>query len=361
MIDDSAIPQASALKGSPVVAVDVMGGDYGPPVTVPGALNAAREGGFSVLLVGDDSVVRAELARHDTAGAQYDIVHAPEVALMGEKPSDILRRKKDASIQVACRLVKDGIAHGVVSPGHSGASVACGMFIMGRIDGVERPALMSVLPSEKRPTVVLDVGANVDSKPHHLFQFGLMADAYAKTTLERANPTIGLLSIGEEEGKGNILVKETYEIFKMAQNVNFVGNVEGRDMFIGDVDIVVCDGFVGNVALKLAEGLAGSLARLLRRELLHSTLAAKIGAFLAKGALKRLAKFVDYAEYGGAPLLGLRGTLIVCHGSSNSKAISNATKMAAACVEKKMKERLIANISLNEELTRFGKATKSFS
>ena len=346
---------------SPVIAVDVMGGDYGPPVVVPGALSAAREGGFFVLLVGDESVLRAELARHDTAGAQYDIAHASEVALMDESPSDILRRKKDTSIQVACRLVKDGIAHGVVSPGHSGASVACGMFILGRIDGVERPALMSLLPSEKRPTVVLDVGANVDSKPHHLFQFGLMADAYAKTILERKNPTIGLLSIGEEEGKGNILVKESYEIFKMAQNINFVGNVEGRDMFVGDVDIVVCDGFVGNVALKLAEGLAGSLARLLRRELLHSTLAAKIGALLAKGALKRLAKFVDYAEYGGAPLLGLQGVFIVCHGSSNSKAISSATKMAAACVEKNTNERLIANILLNEELTRFGKATKGFS
>jgi len=361
MAGDSATPPTIATGDSPVIAVDVMGGDYGPPVTIPGALNAAREGGFSVLLVGDASVIRAELARHNVSGVQYDIVQASEVALMGEKPSDILRRKKDASIQVACRLVKDGLAHGLVSPGHSGASVACGMFIMGRINGVERPALMSLLPSEKRPTVVLDVGANVDSKPHHLFQFGLMADAYAKTILERDNPTIGLLSIGEEEGKGNILVKETYDIFKMAQNVNFMGNVEGRDMFTGDVDIVVCDGFVGNVALKLAEGLAGSLARLLRRELLHSTLVAKIGALLAKGALKRLAKFVDYAEYGGAPLLGLQGVLIVCHGSSNTKAISSATKMAAAFVEKKTNERLIANISFNEELTCFGKATKGFS
>jgi len=360
MTGNTAAPSTITAKTTPVIAVDVMGGDHGPPVTVPGALNAAREGGFVVLLVGDESAVRAELTRHDTAGVQYDIVHAPEVALMGETPSDILRRKRDASIQVACRLVKDKVAHGLVSPGHSGASVACGMFIIGRIDGVERPALMSLLPSEKRPTVVLDVGANVDSKPHHLFQFGLMADAYAKTTLEREHPTIGLLSIGEEEGKGNILVKETYEIFKMAQNLNFVGNVEGRDMFTGDVDIVVCDGFVGNVALKLAEGLAGSLARLLRRELLHSTLVAKIGAFLAKGALKRLAKFVDYAEYGGAPLLGLQGILIVCHGNSNSKAITSATKMAATCVEKNTNERLIANISVNEELTCFGKATKGF-
>ena len=278
---------------------------------------------------------------------------------MGEKPSEILRRKKDASIQVACRLVKEGKAHGVVSPGHSGASVACGMFIMGRIPGVERPALMSVLPSEKLPTIVLDVGANVDCKPHHLFQFGLMADAYAKTILERQSPKIGLLSIGEEEGKGNSLVKEAYDIFKLAKNINFVGNVEGRDMFTGDMDIIVCDGFVGNVALKLAEGLSSSLSRLLKRELLSSTLAAKVGTFLAKGAFQRFARFVDYAEYGGAPLLGLQGIVIVCHGSSNSKAVSNATKMAAAYVEKRTTERLQANITANEELSRFSKAIKS--
>jgi glycerol-3-phosphate acyltransferase PlsX len=336
-----------------------MGGDFGPPVVVPGSLEAARQGRFAVLLVGDEKLVREELDRHDTRGISCDIVHASQVALMGEKPSDILRRKKDASIQVACRLVKEGKAHGVVSPGHSGASVACGMFLLGRIPGVERPALMSVLPSEKLPTVVLDVGANVDSKAHHLLQFGLMADAYAKTILERTNPRTGLLSIGEEEGKGNSLVKETYDLFKMVQNVNFVGNVEGRDMFTGDVDIVVCDGFVGNVALKLAEGLSSSLSRFLKRELLSSTLAAKMGTFLARGAFKRFARFVDYAEYGGAPLLGLQAIVIVCHGRSNAKAIASATKMAAAFVEKKTNERLIANISANEELTRFGKAIKA--
>lgn len=336
-----------------------MGGDFGPPVVVPGALEAARKGGFALLLVGDDAALRAELQKHSARGVAVEVVHASEVALMGEKPSEILRRKKDASIQVACRLVKDGAAHGVVSPGHSGASVACGMFIMGRIPGVERPALVSVLPSEKLPTVVLDVGANVDSKPHHLFQFGLMADAYTKTILDRDTPTIGLLSIGEEEGKGNTLVKEAYDIFKMAKNINFVGNVEGRDMFTGDVDIIVCDGFVGNVALKLAEGLSSSLSRLLKRELLTSTLAAKIGTFLAKGAFKRFARFVDYAEYGGAPLLGLQGIVIVCHGRSNSLAIANATKMAAAFVQKRTNERLVANISANEELTRFSKAIKA--
>lgn len=343
---------------SPIIAVDVMGGDFGPPVTIPGALSSARKGGFAVLLVGDTSVIRNELSRHDTSGVSYDIVHASEVALMGERPSDILRRKKDASIQVACRLVKEGRAHGLVSPGHSGASVACGMFIMGRVPGVDRPALASVMPSEKAPTIIVDVGANVDSKPHHLFQFGLMADAFAKDILDRDHPKIGLLSIGEEEGKGNTLVKEAYDFFKLAQNLNFVGNVEGRDLFTGDVDVIVCDGFVGNVALKLSEGLAASLSRILKRELLGSSLAAKLGTLLAKGAFKRVARFVDYAEYGGAPLLGLQGIVIVCHGKSNIKAITSATTMAALFVEKRTNERLVANILANEELARFGKATK---
>jgi glycerol-3-phosphate acyltransferase PlsX len=342
----------------PVVAIDVMGGDFGPSVTVPGALESARRGGFTVLLVGHRDIVREELAKHDTAGVSCDIVHASEVVLMGERPSDVLRRKKDASIQVACRLVREGRAHGLVSPGHSGASVACGMFTVGRIPGVERPALASVMPTEKKPAIIVDVGANVDCKPHHLFQFGLMAAAYAKDMLDREQPRIGLLSIGEEEGKGNSLVKEAYDIFKMAQQINFVGNVEGRDLFTGDVDVVVCDGFVGNVALKLSEGLSSSLSRLLKRELLGSSLAAKIGSLLAKGAFQRFARIVDYAEYGGAPLLGLRGIIIVCHGKSSSKAVASATTMAAAYVEKRANERLIAAVSANEELTRFSKSIK---
>ena len=342
----------------PLIAVDVMGGDFGPSVVVPGAIQAAREGGFPVVLVGDTAAIEKEIARCSTSGAHIEIAHASQVALTGEKPSDILRRKKDASIQVACKLVQEGRAAGVVSPGHSGASVACGMFTIGRIPGVERPALASIMPTEKHPAIIVDVGANVDCKPQHLFQFGLMGDAIARDLLELESPKIGILSIGEEEGKGNSLVKEAYDMFKMAHNVNFMGNVEGRDLFTGEVDIVVCDGFVGNVALKLSEGLSTSLSRILKKELLCSSLAAKIGTFLAKGAFKRFSKFVDYAEYGGAPLLGLQGIVIVCHGKSNAKAITNATKMAATFVEKHTNEKLIANISANEELTRFGRATR---
>ena len=339
-----------------VIAVDAMGGDLGPSVVVPGAVEAARQTGAKILLVGNEALLDGELNRLSPSGVDLEIVHAPEVAGMDEKPSDILRRKKNASIQVACRLVRDGAAQGVVSAGHSGASVACGMFIMGRIPGVERPALASLLPTEKEPIVLLDVGATVDCKPYNIFQFGLMGNAFARDILNKEAPRVGLLSIGEEEGKGNSQVKEAYELFKMAQNLNFSGNIEGRDLFTGDVDVAVCDGFVGNVALKLSEGLGMALSRVLKRELLNSGFLPKLGSLLAKSAFRRFAKVVDYAEYGGAPLLGLQNISIVCHGRSNAKAICSATRMATLFVEKETNKRLMEAICANEELTRFGRS-----
>lgn len=339
-----------------VIAVDAMGGDLGPSVVVPGAIEAARQTGAKILLVGNEATLDGELNRLSPSGVDLEIVHAPEVAGMDEKPSDILRRKKNASIQVACRLVRDGAAQGVVSAGHSGASVACGMFIMGRIPGVERPALASLLPTEKEPVVLLDVGATIDCKPYNIFQFGLMGDAFARDILNKESPRVGLLSIGEEEGKGNSQVKEAYELFKMAQNLNFSGNIEGRDLFTGEMDVAVCDGFVGNVALKLSEGLGLSLSRVLKRELLNSGFLPKLGSLLAKSAFRRFAKVVDYAEYGGAPLLGLQNISIVCHGRSNAKAICNATRMATLFVEKETNKRLMETICANEELTRFGRS-----
>lgn len=339
-----------------VIAVDAMGGDLGPSVVVPGAIEAARQTGAKILLVGNEATLDGELNRLSPSGVDLEIVHAPEVAGMDEKPSDILRRKKNASIQVACRLVRDGAAQGVVSAGHSGASVACGMFIMGRIPGVERPALASLLPTEKEPVVLLDVGATVDCKPYNIFQFGLMGDAFARDILNKESPRVGLLSIGEEEGKGNSQVKEAYELFKMAQNLNFSGNIEGRDLFTGEMDVAVCDGFVGNVALKLSEGLGLSLSRVLKRELLNSGFLPKLGSLLAKSAFRRFAKVVDYAEYGGAPLLGLQNISIVCHGRSNAKAICDATRMATLFVEKETNKRLMETICANEELTRFGRS-----
>ena len=339
-----------------VIAVDAMGGDLGPSVVVPGAIEAARQTGAKILLVGNEATLDGELNRLSPSGVDLEIVHAPEVAGMDEKPSDILRRKKNASIQVACRLVRDGAAQGVVSAGHSGASVACGMFIMGRIPGVERPALASLLPTEKEPVVLLDVGATVDCKPYNIFQFGLMGDAFARDILNKESPRVGLLSIGEEEGKGNSQVKEAYELFKMAQNLNFSGNIEGRDLFTGEMDVAVCDGFVGNVALKLSEGLGLSLSRVLKRELLNSGFLPKLGSLLAKSAFRRFAKVVDYAEYGGAPLLGLQNISIVCHGRSSARAMQNAIKMAGTFVRKGTNDRLAETILANEELTRFSRA-----
>ena len=339
----------------PVIAVDAMGGDFGPSVVVPGAIDASRQYDLHVRLVGDTAKIEAELARLNLQGASYDVVHASDVVRMNDKASDVLRRKKDASIQVACRLVKDGTANGVVSAGHSGASVACGMFTIGRLPGVERPALAAMLPTEKNPVVVIDAGANVDCRPYHLFQFGLMGDAFARDLLNYPAPRVSLLSIGEEEGKGNSQVKEAYELLKMAQNINFIGNAEGRDIFTGNIDVVVCDGFVGNVVVKMSEGLAASLMRMLKR-LFTSGILPALGAMLAKGAFKNFAHTIDYASYGGAPLLGLQGLVIVCHGRSNSLAMSNAIKMSATFVRKETNARLAETIVANEELTRFSRA-----
>ena len=343
------------MNARPIIAVDAMGGDFGPSVVVPGAIDAARLHDLHVLLVGDTPKVEAELAKLDLANVHFDIVQADDVVHMNEKPSDILRRKKNASIQVACRLVKDGKAEAVVSAGHSGATVACGMFIMGRLPGVERPALAALLPTEKNPVVVLDAGANVDCRPYHLFQFGLMGDAFARDLLGYAAPRVSLLSIGEEEGKGNSQVKEAYELLKLAQNLNFVGNAEGRDIFTGDIDVVVCDGFVGNVVVKMSEGLASALVRMLKR-LFTSGFLPALGGMLAKGAFKKFATTIDYAEYGGAPLLGLQGLAIVCHGRSSARAMQNAIKMAGTFVRKGTNDRLAEIILANEELTRFSRA-----
>ena len=341
-------------KNKPILAIDAMGGDFGPGTIVPGAVEGARLHNAALLLVGDKAQIQEELDKLDLTGMDVEIVHSADVAGMHEKPSDILRRKKDSSIQVACRLVHDGNADGLVSAGHSGATVACGMFILGRIPGVERPALSSVMPTEQNPCILLDVGANVDCRPHHLFQFGLMGAAYARDLLGYESPRVKLLSIGEEEGKGNSQVKEAYDLLKMAKHLNFLGNIEGRDIFTGEVDVVVCDGFVGNVALKLSEGLASSFGRVLKRELLSSGLVPKIGTFLARKAFYNFSQVVDYAEYGGAPVLGLKSVALVCHGASNAKAIRSAVRMGARFVEQQTNARLFETISANEELTRYG-------
>lgn len=341
----------------PCIAVDAIGGDSGAQVAVPGAVQAARDTGIAIRLVGDETIIKAELDKLDVSGLDIGVVHTSQIVEMEDKPSEVLRRKKDSSIHVAMRLVKEGEADGAVSAGNSGAVMACGMFVIGRIDGVERPALASVMPTPKNPVIMIDVGANVDSKPSHLFQFALMADVLAENVLGVENPRVGLLSIGEEEGKGNVQVKGAFDMLRQS-SVNFLGNVEGRDIFSGDVDVVVCDGFVGNVALKLSEGLAVSLATILKREL-TSDLRGKLGAKLSEPNLRNFKRRIDYAEYGGAPLLGLKGIVIVCHGSSNSKAIMNAVKMAATFVENKANQSLSHMLEANKEFTRHLKAANN--
>lgn len=342
-------------KNKPCIAVDAMGGDFGPSVVIRGALDALRSDSLRLILVGREEEILAELKAAGVTrwGPETDveIVHADHVIAMGDKPSDALRRKISSSIQVACRLVKDGGADGVVSAGNSGATLACGMFILGRIEGIDRPALAGILPTEKHPVVLIDVGANVDCKPHNLVQFALMADVLARCVLGISKPRVGLMSIGEEEGKGNFQVKLAFDLLRKS-SLNFVGNVEGRDVFTGDVDVVVCDGFVGNVVLKLSEGLAVSLGRLLKRELL-SGFWSRFGCLFSNRALRRFSRNIDYAEYGGAPLLGLKGIAIVCHGSSNAKALGSAVRMAATFVRKKSNDQLLQELSANSDLVQF--------
>ncbi|GFK95617.1 Phosphate acyltransferase [Fundidesulfovibrio magnetotacticus] len=339
----------------PRIAVDAMGGDFGPHVVVPGAVQAARREQYDLLLVGDEPRIAAELSKLDTRGIVVRIVHATQVADMHDKPSEALRKKKDSSIQVCCNLVRGEQADGLISAGNTGVVLACSLFTLGRLEGVDRPALVTILPTERSPCVLVDAGANVDCKAINLMQFGIMADVMSRVLLGCQEPRVALLSNGEEEGKGNQLVKEAFDLFKHC-SLNFVGNIEGRDIFTGEVDVVVCDGFVGNVAIKQAEGLASSLGRLLKGELRRGFFA-KIGTTLALSALKRFSRLMDYAEYGGAPLLGLNGTVIVSHGASNQKAIANAVDMAGKLVRKDTAHLLKEGLAANKDFALYTKRT----
>lgn len=331
------------------VAIDAMGGDNAPGVEVEGSVIAAREYGIPVTLVGDEVRIRQELALHDTKGLDITIHHASEVVGMHDSPSDVIRKKKDSSIRVAFDLVKNGSAEAVVSAGNSGATMAAGMFVLKRINGIERPAIAQIFPTLKGKTLVLDVGGNVDCKPIHLVHFAIMGSVYASCILGIDSPRIGLLSNGEEESKGNELTRETNPLLKKAY-LNYAGYIEGRDIFNGVVDVVVCDGFVGNVVLKLSEGLSEAVGKMLKEEILKSFLP-KIGFLLARPAFQRFMKKVDYAEYGGAPLLGIDGVGMICHGGSNTKAIKNAIRFAHEYaqrgVNQKMAEKLQENFALS--------------
>jgi glycerol-3-phosphate acyltransferase PlsX len=321
------------------IAVDAMGGDQAPHPDVAGSVLAAREFGVRILLTGPAAVVRGELAKHETSGLPIEVVPASDVITMEDHPAQAFRRKKDSSVHVAARLVRDGIADGLVSTGNTGAVMTVARFTLGTLALVDRVALAAPFPNAKGGvSVILDVGANVDSKPEHLEQFAVMGEVYYRAMFGSRRPRVGLLSIGEEEIKGNVLTRAVHDRLKESQ-LNFVGNVEGGDLFSGKVDVIVCDGFVGNIALKICEGLALQIFFLVKKSL-KSTLASQLAYLFSRGAFRGLRKRIDYTEYGGAPLLGVRGVCVIGHGRSNANAVKNAIRVAAGLARARMNEKI---------------------
>jgi phosphate acyltransferase len=352
--DETAPRQATAASmtatAAPAsrIALDAMGGDYAPGEVVLGAVQAARELGIGILLVGPEDQIRSELAKYDTAGLDLEVVHTDEVIGMDEHPAEAVRAKKRNSITLCHELVRDGKAAGAVSAGNSGAVMAAAIFTLRRIRGVDRPAFGGVVPAAGgRQTLVLDMGANTDCKPPYLLQFAVMGSAYMRSVFGLANPRVGLLSNGEEETKGDQLTQQAHQLIKAAApsaGLNFIGNVEGRDINAGTVDVVVCDGFVGNVVLKLSEGLAKMLLDTIKKELKASPISLA-GAALAQGAFKRVRKQLDYEEYGGVPVLGVNGVSIISHGRSKAKAIKNALRVAKQAADARLPEAIAAGVS----------------
>jgi phosphate acyltransferase len=345
-----------------VIALDAMGSDRAPKPEIEGAIHAARNYGVRVLLVGPEATIKAELDRHPAASRlPIEIVHASEVITMEDKAVQAVRSKRDSSMRIGLRLVREGRAAGFVTAGNTGAAMASAKMVLGALHGVDRPALAAVFPTAPgTAAILLDVGANVDCKPHNLEQFAVMGEIYFRSmfgnrfdkmsdnkTLGRSmfgrstfgagrGPRVGLLSIGEEESKGNELTRESFQLLKRLP-LNFVGNVEGRDLFNGQVDVIVADGFVGNVALKVSEGVAG-LVRTVLKESLKATITRQVGYMLSRSAFSDFKKRIDHTEYGGAPLLGVKGVCIITHGSSNANAIKNAVRVAAEFSQRHINE-----------------------
>jgi glycerol-3-phosphate acyltransferase PlsX len=315
-----------------------MGSDRAPRPEIEGAIQAARHFGVRVLLVGPEPALRTELARYPTAaGLPIDLVHASEVITMDDKAVRAVRAKRDSSLRVGVRLVRDGRAAGFVTAGNTGAAMATAKMVLGAIPGVDRPALAAVFPTAIGTAAsLLDVGANVDCKPQNLAQFAVMGEIYFRSMFGTKRPRVGLLSIGEEESKGNELTRDAFQLLKQLP-LNFVGNVEGRDLYNGEVDVIVADGFVGNVALKTSEGVA-NLVRATLKETLKATITRQVGYLLSRSAFADFKKRLDHTEYGGAPLLGVKGVCFITHGSSNANAIKNAVRVAAEFAEQRIND-----------------------
>lgn len=321
------------------IVVDAMGGDHAPEVVVEGAIAAVNEYQVGIILVGDEEKIKFFLKKHKYTGDLICVKHASEVIEMCDSAASSFRKKKDSSISVGLNLVKEGLAEAFFSAGNTGAAVCAATLTLGLLPGIERPGIAIIMPSLKGASLIIDVGANINPKPTQLLQYGIMGASYMKHILNKSSPNVGLLNVGEEETKGTGFVKETYELLSKSK-LNFIGNVEGRDLFSGKCDVIVCDGFVGNVALKVTESAAEAMHEFLKKHL-KSSLLGLLGVWLLKSNFARYKKEIDYSEYGGAPLLGINGVVIIGHGRSNVNAIKNAIRTANEEVERKFNERIL--------------------
>lgn len=337
----SSVPGTRSLDSLPLIGVDAMGGDFGPSVVVPGTVMALKEfaGRFRVVLLGDLDEVRRELGKLDAKDLPIELVHAPERVEMDEPPATVLRRKPNSSLVVATQMQKEKKLDAFFSAGSTGAVVAVSLLGLGRLEKVSRPGIATIFPNRGKGCVVVDVGATADCKPQHLVQFASMGSCYAHDVLGLAEPRVGLLSIGEESSKGNEVTVEAHELLARGTGINFIGNVEGRDILRGEVDVVVCDGFTGNVVLKLAESVLTHIVTSFKREVAGG-LRAKLGALMLKPAFDRMRKDFDYAEYGGAPLLGVDGVIFIGHGRSSPRAIRSGLRTTATFVEQRVNEHI---------------------
>lgn len=309
------------------IVVDAMGSDRAPEVEVLGTIQAIEEYGFDVVLVGDEKAVKSELDKHGKSSQKITVVHAPEKIEMHDPAAISVRRKRKSSIVIGLEMIKRDEADGFVSAGNTGAVVCAATLSLRLLPGIERPGIAIVIPTLRGHSVIIDVGANINPKPIHLLQYGIMADAYSRYILHNQNPTVGLLNVGEEETKGTEFLKEAHTLLSESK-LNFIGNIEGRDIYNGSTDIIICDGFLGNVILKVSESVIDTIMKSLKAEI-KANIIATVGAALASSAFRNLKKKMDYSEYGGAPLLGVDGRCIISHGSSNPKAIKNAIRVAA--------------------------------